>query len=324
MLRTPVCDVLGIEVPVVQGPLGGPWDQRIELVAAVSGAGGLGSVPTAMRTAGQVRADIAGVRSLTDRPFAVNMTRRPFSDDVFEAILADPPPVFSLALGEPGDLVARVHDVGAVFVQQVTTVAQAEQAAEAGVDVLIAQGTESGGFSGLVSTMALVPQVVDAVRPLPVLASGGIADGRGLAAALTLGAQGVSIGTRFMASTECGIDEEWKSQIIAAASENAVKVAFAEHVLSQPTAGGYDTVPRALRTGFIDEWNARPAEAAAEADLLKAQIRMASADGVAHRLVPLTGQSAGLIHEVLPAAEIVRRIVAEAETALEAAITFSH
>jgi nitronate monooxygenase/enoyl-[acyl-carrier protein] reductase II len=267
-----------------------------------------------------VRADIAGVRNLTDRPFAVNMTRRPFSDDVFEAILADPPPVFSLALGEPGDLVARVHDVaGGVFVQQVTTVAQAEQAAEAGVDVIIAQGTESGGFSGVVSTMALVPQVVDAVSPVPVLASGGIADGRGLAAALALGAQGVNIGTRFLASTECGIDAEWKSQIVAAASENAVKIAFAEHVFAAPTPGGYETVPRALRTGFVDEWNARPAEAAAEADLLKAQIRMASADGVAHRLVPLTGQSAGLVHEVLPAAEIVRRIVAEAEAALRAA-----
>jgi enoyl-[acyl-carrier protein] reductase II len=200
MFRTPVCDVLGIDVPIIQGALGGPWHQAMELPAAVSEAGGLGTVPTSLRTARQLRDDVALLRQLTDRPFAVNMTRRPFLDDVFEAILADPPAVFSLALGEPGDLVGRVHDAGAVFVQQVTTVRQAEQAAEAGVDVIIAQGTEAGGFSGSVSTLALVPQVVDAVSPLPVLASGGIADGRGFAAALALGAQGVSMGTRFLAA----------------------------------------------------------------------------------------------------------------------------
>jgi nitronate monooxygenase/enoyl-[acyl-carrier protein] reductase II len=276
-------------------------------------------VPTSLRTARQLRDDVALLRQLTDRPFAVNMTRRPFLDDVFGAILADPPAVFSLALGEPGDLVGRVHDAGAVFVQQVTTVRQAEQAAEAGVDVIIAQGTEAGGFSGFVSTLALVPQVVDAVSPLPVLASGGIADGRGFAAALALGAQGVSMGTRFLASTECGVAEEWKDRIIAAASEDAVKVSFAEHAFPRATAGGYPTVPRSLRTSFVDEWNDRADEVEHAADLLRAQIRMATADGAAHRLVPLTGQSAGLVHEVLPAAEIVQGIVAGAAAALRAA-----
>lgn len=317
MRRTPVCDVLGIDIPIVQGPLGGPWQQQMELVAAVSGAGALGSVPTSLRTAGQVRTDLARLRSLTDRPFAVNMTRRPFLDDVYEAILADPPPVFSLALGEPTGLVERVHDAGSVFVHQVTTVEQAERAAEAGVDVISAQGMEAGGFSGYVSTMALVPQVVDAVRPLPVLASGGIADGRGLVAALALGAQGVNIGTRFLASSEVGISPEWQAAIIEAASEDAVKLTFAQHAFPTPTAGGYDTVPRALRTAFVDEWNARSAEAESAADLLRAQIRMASASGIAHRLVPLTGQSAGLIHEILPAAEIIRRIVAEADATIQ-------
>src|SRR5919197_1116617 len=191
MLRTPVCDVFGIEVPVVMGPLGGPWPQAMELPAAVCRAGGLGSVATTLRTPEQTRADIARLRELldgTDRPFAVNMTRRPYDPEVFEAIMADPPPVFSMALGEPGDLVKRVHDAGAVFLQQVTNVAQAERAGEAGADVISAQGHESGGFSGLVSALALVPQVVRAIAPIPVIASGGIADGRGLAAALMLGA----------------------------------------------------------------------------------------------------------------------------------------
>jgi nitronate monooxygenase/enoyl-[acyl-carrier protein] reductase II len=291
----------------------------MELPAAVSNAGGLGGVPTSLRTAAQVSEDVRKLRGLTDRPFAVNMARRPFLDDVFEAILRDPPRVFSLALGEPGDLVQRVHDAGAIFLQQVTTVEQAERAAEAGVDVISAQGTEAGGFSGFVSTLALVPQVVDAVDPVPVLASGGVADGRGLAAALTLGAQGVNIGTRFLASVECGVSREWKDAIVAAASEDAVKVAFADHAFPPATTGGYRTVPRALRTSFVDDWNRRPAAAGAAADLLRAQIRMASSNGAAHRLVPLTGQTAGLIREVLPAAEIVRRIVAEAEAALRSA-----
>ncbi|MEU3778029.1 nitronate monooxygenase [Streptomyces sp. NPDC032472] len=319
MLRTPVCDVLGIDVPIVQGALGGPWQQGVELPAAVSNAGGLGSLPTALRTAAQAREDMARLRGLTERPFAVNMTRRPFDPEVFDAVVAAGPPVFSLALGAPGDLVGRVHDAGALYVQQVTTVEQALRAAEAGADVIIAQGTEAGGFSGQVSTMVLVPQVVDAVAPLPVLASGGIADGRGLAAALVLGAQGVSIGTRFLASAECAVPDEWKAAIGAAASQDAVKVAFAQHVLPPPTEGGYDTVPRSLRTEFVDEWNARGQAAADTADALRNQVMTAMRNGTAHRLLPLTGQSAGLIGDVAPAADLVHRLAGEAEAVLRAA-----
>lgn len=315
MLRTPVCGVLGIEVPIVQGPLGGPWQQGMELAAAVSDAGALGSVPTTLRTAAQVRHDVARLRDLTGRPFAVNMTRRPFDADIFDTVLTLAPPVFSLALGEPDDLVGRVHDVGAVFLQQVTTVEQAVRAAEAGVDVISAQGTESGGFSGQVSTMALVPQVVDAVRPLPVLASGGIADGRGLAAALALGAQGVNIGTRFLAAAECRVPDPWKARIVSAVSQDAVKVEFADHILPGPTEGGYATVPRSLRTRFVDEWNDRR-DAAASAQELRTRVMTSMRDGTAHELIPMAGQTAGLIHDVAPAADLVHRLVTEAEAAL--------
>ncbi|MFI9822280.1 NAD(P)H-dependent flavin oxidoreductase [Streptomyces sp. NPDC052013] len=318
MLRTPVCGVLGIEVPIVQGPLGGPWQQSMRLAAAVSDAGALGSVPTTLRTPAQVRDDVRRLRELTDRPFAVNMTRRPFDPEVFDAVLAEAPAVFSFALGEPGDLVARVHDTGAVFLQQVTTVEQAVRAAEAGVDVISSQGTESGGFSGDVSTMALVPQVVDAVRPLPVLASGGIADGRGIAAALALGAQGVNIGTRFLASAECGVSDDWKAAIVSAASQDAVKVAFAEQILPSPTEGGYRTVPRSLRTPFVEEGNARPGMAADQAETLRTQVMTSMRDGTAHELIPLTGQSAGLVRDITPAAELVHRLISEAEATLRA------
>jgi enoyl-[acyl-carrier protein] reductase II len=316
MLRTRACEVLGIDVPIVQGPLGGPWEQGMELPAAVCEAGGLGSIPTSLRDPAQLRRDMARLRELTDRPFAVNHTRRPFSGEVFAASLEDPPAVISLALGAPGDLPRRAHDAGAVFLQQVTTVEQARQAAEAGADVISAQGMEAGGFSGDVSALALVPQVADAVAPIPVLASGGIADGRGLVAALALGAQGISIGTRFLASEECAVAEAWKGAIIAASSQDAVKIAFAGAILPSPTRGGYPTVPRALATPFVAEWNAHPAHAAVLADQLREQVATAVREGRAHELIPLTGQTAGMITSVLPAAEIIRTIMAQAQATL--------
>jgi enoyl-[acyl-carrier protein] reductase II len=159
-----------------------------------------------------------------------------------------------------------------------------------------------------VSTMSLLPQVVDAVSPIPVVAAGGIADGRELPAALVLGAQGVNIGTRFLASEEAGIDEEWKQRIVAAESEDTVKVEFADHVFPAPSReGGYGTLPRVLRTTFVEEWNRRQEEAEREAGRL------------GNELVPFTGQTAGMIREILPAGQIVHELVREAEEALRTA-----
>jgi enoyl-[acyl-carrier protein] reductase II len=319
VLTTPLCGLLGIEHPVIQGPLGGPWDVGAELVAAVSNAGGLGSIATSLRGADQVRSEIGRVRELCGgRPFAVNVTRRPFVDEVWEAVLAERPPVVSLALGDPGDLPARAHAEGLLFVEQVTTVTQAVEAAEAGVDAIIAQGGEGGGFSGAVGTLALVPQVVDAVAPIPVVAAGGIVDGRGLAAAIVLGAHGVNVGTRFLAAAESGIAQGWKDAIVAAESEDAVKVEFAGQLVPPVTKGGWTTVPRSLRTPFVDEWTERRDEVPAHVDALREQFADAIAAGRAHELMPMTGQSAGAVNEVLPAGEIVRRMVTEAAEALRA------
>jgi enoyl-[acyl-carrier protein] reductase II len=321
MIRTHACDVLGIEVPIVQGSFG-PWTNA-ELSAAVSAAGGLGSVGTALLDADRVLELIRQVRELTDRPFAVNFTARPLVEEVLEAALAEGPAVVSHALGDPEDLPARAHDAGAVFVQQVHTVGQAYAAAERGVDVLIAQGSEAGGFGGTVGALALVPQVVDAVAPLPVLASGGIGDGRGLAAALLLGAQGANLGTRFLASTEAAVAESWKEHIVDAPSEDAVKVEFADEIFPPGPVSGYPVRPRVLRTPFVDEWNAKPEAARTAAGDLKAQVGEAIAAGRAHELFPFTGQTVGLIEEVLPVAEIVRRLVTEADAALRRASTLA-
>jgi enoyl-[acyl-carrier protein] reductase II len=314
MLRTELCERMGIEHPVIQASLG-PWTS-VELSAAVSNAGGLGSIGTALKSPAEVEEMLARMRAMTDRPFAVNHTMRPFSEEVFARSLEARPAVTSMALGLSRDVVARAKDAGSLFMQQVHTVAQALAAAEAGVDVIVAQGGEAGGFGGSVGTMALVPQVVDAVSPIPVVAAGGIADGRGLAAALVLGAQGVNIGTRFLASEESQVGDDWKRAIVAAASEDAVKVEFAGDVFPPAGDGGYATLPRALRTSFIEEGNADREKVRRERERLSAEMVSAVREGRGHELIPFTGETAGMIADVRPAAGIVEGLVKEAEAVL--------
>jgi enoyl-[acyl-carrier protein] reductase II len=308
-VRTPLCDLLGIEVPIVCAPFG-PWEQ-VELAAAVSEAGGLGSVGTALHPVDELRAQWDRLRGLTDRPFAINHTVRPFSEEAFAATLEARPPAISFHLGVPADLIARAHDAGILWIQQVMTRAQAEEAVAAGADVIIAQGGEAGGNGGWVGTIVIVPQVVEVAGDVPVVAAGGIADGRGLAAALALGAQGVCMGTRFLASTELGIAEEWKRRIVEADATDAVKVVNSERVMPPFNRPGGPAEPRALRTPLIDQLREHPEWVDPAA--MGARLRAALEEGGGHEYLPFAGQSAGLISEVLPAGEIVRRVVAEAE-----------
>jgi enoyl-[acyl-carrier protein] reductase II len=212
--------------------------------------------------------------------------------------------------------VERVRSAGLKAIHQVHTVSQARVAAARGVDVVIAQGSEAGGqgMAAGVGTMALVPQVVDAVAPIPVLAAGAVADGRGLAAALVMGAAGANVGTRFLASQEAGADDAWKQRIIEIESEQTVRFLAWRAIL--PPGDGYDVVPRVIRTDFVTRWEGEE-DASTHAERLRAEIMASVQQGRAHELTPFTGQSAGLIHDVLPAGEIVRAMVNEAEQALE-------
>jgi NAD(P)H-dependent flavin oxidoreductase YrpB (nitropropane dioxygenase family) len=312
LVRTRLCDVLGIEVPVIGAPFG-PFDQ-VDVAAAVCGAGGLGSLGTAVRPLPDLRRQWVRMRELTDRPFAINHTMRPLNEEAFEATLEERPAAVSFHLGVPDDLVQRAHDAGILWIQQVMDVQQAEQAVRAGVDVIVAQGGEAGGQGGEVSTMVLVPQVVDIAGDIPVVAAGGIADGRGLAAALALGAQGVAIGTRLLASVEMGIAKEWKDRIVAADARDTIKSAHSDRFMPPFSRPGLYGFPRALRTPFLEEAEEHPERvdpAEAGPRLLEAVL-----SGRGHEFLPFTGQSAALVHDVLPAAEIVRRIVADAETIL--------
>jgi enoyl-[acyl-carrier protein] reductase II len=170
--------------------------------------------------------------------------------------------------------------------------------------------------------MALIPQVVDAVAPIPVLAAGAVADGRGLAAALVLGAQGANVGTRFLASEEASANEWWKRTILATESEDVVRFELWKEIFPPAGEGAYETAPRVMRTSFVEEWQRRPEQARREAERLRGELMLVLRERRPHELVPFTGQTAGMIHAVLPAGEIVRGMVSEAEEALRGANQF--
>jgi nitronate monooxygenase/enoyl-[acyl-carrier protein] reductase II len=317
MLRTGLCDLLGIDAPIVLAPFG-PWDE-VDLAAAVCNAGAFGSVGTALRSPDELRAQWEALGERTDRPFAINHTGRPFNEDAFQATLDFGPKAISFHMGVPAELIARAKDRGIVWLQTVGDVEAAELAIAAGADVLVAQGTEAGGNSGWVTTMALVPAVADVAGEVPVVAAGGIADGRGVAAALALGAQGASLGTRFLATREMTIDESWKNRIVAASALDAVKVRHAERVMPPFNVPqiGIPFAPRCLRTPFVERLEAHPD--AVQPDQVGPQLVAALREGGGHDLLPFTGQSAGLVHDVLPAAELVARLLIEAEAAIRSA-----
>jgi len=315
MLHTLLCDLLGIEFPIIQAGMG--MGSSAELAVAVSNAGGLGSLGCFRRPPEDLARQLSVIRERTSRPFAVNHLVTELDETAFAMTLAARPPVISFALGDPGELVKRAHDAGSLVVHQVTTVLQAHQAAERGVDAIIAQGAEAGGYVGVVAALALVPQVVDAVHPVPVVAAGGIADGRGLAAALVLGAVGVNVGTRFLASEEAQISPVWKQMIVDALAEDAVRVEVLNDIMPSPGSSGYSTVLRSLRTPWIDTWRERRDEAKRDADRLRSEVLPVFKQQRVHELFPGAGQSAGLIRDIAPAGEIVRRMVVEARQALE-------
>jgi enoyl-[acyl-carrier protein] reductase II len=315
--RTSFCELLDIDAPILQAAI---WPATSpELVAAVSEAGAIGTLAGIFGTADGLTEQIERVRALTGRPFVVNHVVPALDEDAFQATLDARPAAISFALGYPGELVDRVHETGAKVIHQVHTVAQAREAAERDVDVVIAQGSEAGGqgMAAGVGTMTLVPQVVDAVAPIPVLAAGGIADGRGLAAALALGAAGANVGTRFLASEEAAAEDDWKRRIAEVESEDVVRFHGWSAIMPPRPPGAYDVVPRVIRTDFVAEWESRREDVAAEAERLQAEIMGAVRGGRTHEVVPFTGQSAGMITDVQPAAKIVETMVAEARRVVQ-------
>jgi len=314
--RTTLGDLLGIELPILLAPFG-PWEE-VELAAAVSNAGGLGSLGTALRSPEELRLQWQRLRELTDRPFAVNHTGRPFDPAAFAATLDVAPTAISFHMGVSAELIARAHDRGIRWLQTVNDPQAAEIAVAAGADVLIAQGHEAGGNGGWIATMVLVPSVVDVAGDVPVVAAGGIADGRGVAAALALGAQGAVLGTRFLATTEMAIDQSWKERIVAAAATDTVKLSHSELVMPPFTMPqhGIPNAPRTLRTPLVDRLEADPGSV--DPSVVVPQLVASLRAGGGHDLLPFTGQSAALVHDIVPAAQLIDRLTVETIAALRA------
>jgi NAD(P)H-dependent flavin oxidoreductase YrpB (nitropropane dioxygenase family) len=314
-MRTRVCDLFGIEHPVVLGGMG--TGTSPELVAAVSNSGGLGVQGCAGRSPDQIGRLAEAIRAATGRPFGLNLLLFMADDAAMDAVLAARPTVFSTAWPWPdfdlAALFARAHASGARVMHMISTVNEARRAAEAGADILVAQGSEGGGHVGLIGTLVLVPQVVRAVSPLPVLAAGGIADGAGLAAALMLGAEGVLLGTRFLATPEAPLPDAYKEAICRSDGHDTLLTELPDVIAGQVWPGAF---ARVLRTPFIQEWLGREGEVRQRRAELLQRIQRAREQGDVTNGSLLIGQDAGLIESVEPAGQIVQRMVREAEEIL--------
>lgn len=314
-MKTRICELLGIEHPVVLGGMG--TGTSPELVAAVSNAGGLGTQGCAGRPP-SVIADLAqAIRGLTDRPFGLNLLLFLSTNEQIEAVLAARPAVVATAWSWPDyelrPLFDRVHAAGARITHMVSTVHEAVRAAEAGADVIVAQGTEGGGHVGEMGTIVLVPQVVRAVAPVPVLAAGGIADGAGLAAAVMLGAEGVLLGTRFLATPEAPLPAAYKEAICRSDGHDTLLTELPDVISGQVWPGAF---ARVLRTPFVQEWLGREGEVRRNRATLQQRIQRAREQGDVANGSLLIGQDSGLIDTIDAAGDVVRRIVQDAEALL--------
>ena len=310
-MRTRITDLLGIRHPVILGGMSSGTDSR--LVAAVSRAGGLGILGASGLSAEALESEVASIREQTPNPFGLNLLLWSSAQKV-EAVLAQQPAVLSTAWGDVSPFVAAAHDADVLVMHMVHDVAGARQAAQAGVDVIVAQGHEGGGHVGMQSTLTLVPQVVDAVDDVPVVAAGGIADGRGLAAALALGAEAVLRGTRFLATLETPIQDGWKRAIVDAGGSETVysKVIDIAFQAPWPEPAGV----RAIRNRFLERWLGREEEVRATEGALGRQLAEARRQDEPEGMALMAGEVVGLIDDLPGAGDVVERIAREAEALL--------
>ena len=303
MIKTPLCDLLSIEHPIVQG--GMAWVSMAQLVVAVSNAGGLGVLGAGNAPPDWVRDQIRQVKEGTKKPFGVNIPLfSPFVAEVIRICTEEEVPVVFTGAGNPASHIGPLKETSVRVIPVVSSVALAKRLERAGVDALVAEGMESGGHIGDVATLPLVPQVVDAVE-IPVIAAGGIADGRGLVASLALGAAGIQMGTRFICTTECPVHPNYKAKIVSAGDRATVTTG---HSLGHPV--------RAIKNPMVRRFAGLEKEKVSEEQILEfgtGKLRLAAMEGDMRNGSIMSGQSCGLIRDVVPAHELVTRIVREAE-----------
>ena len=301
-----LCKLLGTEYPVIQG--GMAWVATAELAAAVSNGGGLGLIAAGGAPADVVRDQIRKCRELTDKPFGVNvMLMTPFVDDIMAMLLEEKPAVVATGAGNPGKYMESLKAAGIKVLPVVASVAMAKRMEKIGADAVIAEGTEAGGHIGEITTMCLTPQIVDAVS-IPVVCAGGIADVRGAVAAFALGADGIQVGTRFLASEECIAHENYKQAVIKAKDRDAV-------VTGRSTGAPV----RALKNNLTKEY-ARLEKENAPFEEIEALgvggLRRAFLEGDVKMGSLMAGQSAAMVNKIEPCADIIKSYFAEVEAVL--------
>jgi NAD(P)H-dependent flavin oxidoreductase YrpB (nitropropane dioxygenase family) len=330
MIRTTLCTDLGVEVPIWNAGMGGGLAGP-DLAAAVSNAGGLGVLGMGGLPTPAIRESIRQVRSLTDKPFGVNLIMPLMDEEAVSCCLEERVPVLILFWGDPGPYVEDAQRAGTKLLVQCGSVDEARRTAAAGVDAVMIQGVEAGGHvRGTTALSVLLPATVEAVAPLPVIAAGGIADGRGVVAALDLGAQAVSLGTRFLCSEESKAAREYKERVVAAVAEETLYTKMFD-------VGWSDASHRVLRNAGVREWEAAGSLPAGqrfgEGDVVgKMPVAGATIDlprygvfmplegfeGDLEHAVLYAGQSCTLVNDVKPAARIVRDLVEVADGLLRA------
>ncbi|PKM89284.1 MAG: enoyl-[acyl-carrier-protein] reductase FabK [Firmicutes bacterium HGW-Firmicutes-12] len=304
-IHTELCDLFNIKYPVIQG--GMAWVATAELAAAVSEAGGLGIIGAGNAPGEIVRAQIRKARALTKKPFGVNVYYlSPFVEEVIQVVLEEKVEVISTGAGNPGKHIPQLKEAGIKIMPVVSSVALAKRLERNGVDAFIAEGMECGGHIGDLTTMALVPQIIDAVK-VPVIAAGGIADGRQMAAALCLGAKGVQIGTRFVCATECTAHINYKNAIINAKDRETVLTGYHGHYV------------RVLKNKLSKEFDRLNKIQAPEEELENlglGRLRAAVIDGDIEMGSVMSGQVAAMVNRIQPAGEIIEEIIKGAKEVL--------
>ncbi len=306
-MKTRITELLGIEYPVLQG--GMAWVSDATLATAVSKAGGLGIISCGSAPAEVIEKEIRQVKKETDKPFGINiMLMSPYADDMAELVKQEKVPVVTTGAGNPGKYIAGWKEAGTKVIPVIPSVALAKRMEQAGADAVIAEGCESGGHIGEMTTMALVPQVVSNVT-IPVIAAGGIADGRGVAAAFMLGAEGVQCGTVFLASEECDIHDTYKELVLKAGDTSTVV-----------TGRSHGHPIRCLKSPMVNEYIKLEKAGVDFMELEKlalGSLRKAAKDGSREEGSFMCGQIAGLVKEIRPCKAIIEDLVKEAAATME-------
>jgi NAD(P)H-dependent flavin oxidoreductase YrpB (nitropropane dioxygenase family) len=312
MIHTRICDLLGIVHPIVLGGMG--TATTAPLVAAVSNAGGFGTLGTSAFNAATLESEVSAILERTGKPFGINHLLFQIQEEMFAVTLRARPAVAAFAWARKDqdlrEYFRRAHDVGSKVMYSAGEVPEALRAAEAGADILVAQGTEAGGHVGWMASLPLVPMMVEAVKPLPVLSAGGIANGRGLAAALALGAEGVLVGTRFMATPEAPIHANFKQAIVKSDGHDTVLTEIPDIATQRVWPGA---MSRAKRNSFIERWSGREWALRQNAREVGKQALAARAAGDIDNASLSFGQDAGLIDSIKSVKDVVHNIVTEAE-----------